>query len=64
MQVAVEKNDALDAGDLVVFIDISGVAPGDANPLLSTFDSGDEEEGGKRDQLEAAAAKASNALYQ
>lgn len=50
------RNDVLDAGDLVVFIDSTALPPDESDPLKS-FESDGEE-----DQAAAAAARASNAL--
>lgn len=54
-QVAVEKNDALDAGDLVVYIDTTAVGAVE-DPLSSGSDDDDEvqPEGGKKEPAMAA----------
>jgi hypothetical protein len=59
-QVAVERNDVLDAGDLVVYIDTTAPAPNTASDPMASFES-DSEGDDSIDQKAALAAGASNA---
>lgn len=59
--MAVERNDVLDAGDLVVYIDVTApVAANSASDPMASFES-DSESDDSIDQKAALAAGASNA---